>query len=131
VIAPARTKALLAEATRLAADLGRFRTPSTGEPVDPARVAELSRFLAMKRDVLELRALLDALPTSYHAKMSRSAPPQLQEVGRLVRPLLGRVRDPDELLYVLGWAQRLLATAERGTSTEAPRQGRPPAGRRR
>jgi hypothetical protein len=123
MIARARTKALLAEATRLAGDLGRFRTPSTGDPVDPARIAELSRFLAMKRDVPELRDLLDRMPTSYHAKMSRSAPPQLQEIGRLVRPVLGRVCDPDELLYVLGWAQRLMATAERGASTEGPRQG--------
>jgi hypothetical protein len=123
MIARSRTKALLDEAKRLASDLGRFRTPGTSDAVDPARVAELSRFLAMKRDVLELRALLDQLPTSFHAKMSRSAPPQIQEIGRLVRPLLARVPDPEELLYVLGWAQRLMATVERGTSGEAPKEG--------
>ena len=115
MIAAARTKALLAEATRLAGDLRRFQTPGTGEPVDPSRVAELSRFLAMKRDMLEVKDFLDLMATSYQAKMSRSAPPQIREVGRLVRPVLGRVRDAEELLYVLGWAQRLLATAERGT----------------
>jgi hypothetical protein len=131
VIAATRTKALLAEATRLAGDLGRFRTPGTGEPVDPSRVAELSRFLAMKRDVLELKDFLDLMASSYQAKMSRSAPPQLQEIGRLVRPLLGRVTDVEELLYVLGWAQRLLATAERGTSAEAPRQRGQGTGRTR
>lgn len=117
-----RTKDLLAAARRLASDLGKFRTPGTGDPVDPSRVAELSRFLAMKRDVLELKDFLDYLPSSFHARMSRSALPQIQEVGRLVRPLLGRVRDADELLYLLGWAQRLLATAERGATGEAPRQ---------
>jgi hypothetical protein len=113
MIERSRTKTLLAEAERLAGDLGRFRTPSSGDPVDPSRVAELIRYLAMVQDVQQLATYLDLMPTSYMAKISQSALPQLKEIGRLVRPLIGRMRNAEEMLFVLGWTQRLLSTAER------------------
>lgn len=115
-----RTKVLLSEAEQLASDLGRFRTPGSGEPVDPSRVAELSRYLAMVKDVQQLGKLLELMPTSYLAKMSQSALPQLKEVARLVRPVIGKVRDAEEMLFVLGWTQRLLSTAERLGESAAP-----------
>lgn len=115
MIAPGRSKGLLEEAQRLAEALGRFQTPGTGDPVDPSRLAELSRFLQVSKDIALLGAFMEKLPTSYQARMSRSALPQIQEINRLVRPLLARARDAEELLFVLGWAQRLLSTAERGT----------------
>lgn len=122
-----RTKGLLEEAERLAIDLGRFRTPRSGEPVDPSRVAELGRYLAMVRDVQQLGKFLDLMPTSYLAKMSQSALPQLKEVQRLVRPVIGKVRDAEEMLFVLGWTQRLLSTAERvGGGATLTDPGAPP-----
>lgn len=45
--------------------------------------------------------------------MSQSALPQLKEIARLVRPMIGRIRNVDELLFVLGWTHRLMLTAER------------------
>lgn len=108
-----RKKPLLGEAERLAADLGRFRTPRTGEAVDPSRVAELIRYLSMVQDVQQLATYLELMPTSYLAKMSQSALPQLKEIARLVRPMIGRIRNVDELLFVLGWTHRLMLTTER------------------
>lgn len=115
MIARTRVKALLKEAEDLAAALRRYRTPGSNDPVDPTRVAELSRYLAMVRDAKQLGEFLGLLPTSYHTKVSKSAGPQLREIARVVRPLLDKIVDPDELLYVLGWAHRLMATEERGT----------------
>jgi hypothetical protein len=134
----ARKKALLAEAEQLAAVLGQYHTPSSGEGLDPARIAEVSRFLSVSPDLADLNAFLTLLPGSFHARMSRSAEPQLREVARVVRPLIRRVHDRDEMRYVLEWAKRILQTAERGAgSLEAaprggpPRRGPPPQGRSR
>lgn len=115
MIARTRVKALLKEAEDLAAVLRRYQTPGSNDPVDPSRVAELGRYLVMVRDVKQLGEFLGLLPTSYHTKVSKSAGPQLREIARVVRPLLDKIVDPDELLYVLGWAHRLMATEERGT----------------
>ncbi|WP_437952600.1 hypothetical protein WME98_19210 [Sorangium sp. So ce296] len=115
MIARERIKPLLGEAERLADSLRRYRAPGSDDPVDPSRLAELHRYLRMVRDVQQLGGFLNLLPTSFHAKMSKSARPQLLEIAKQVRPLLERVSDPDELLYVLGWAQRLLVTEERRT----------------
>ena len=80
---------------------------------------ELSRFLRMSGSVAELKDFLALLPTSFHAKMSRSAPPQLQEIAKQVRPLLDRVKETDQMLYLLGWTRRLLATGEREGRTRS------------
>lgn len=131
----ARKKALLVEAEQLAETLGRYHTPSSGEGIDPSRVAEVSRFLTVNPNLADLKDFLTLLPGSFHARMSRSAEPQLREVARVVRPLMQRVRDPGELRYVLEWARRILQTAERGAGPleqaqrgAPPRKGPPPRG---
>jgi hypothetical protein len=126
----ARKKALLKEAEQLAETLGRYRTPSSGEGIDPSRVAEVSRFLTVNPKVADLKDFLTLLPGSFHARMSRSAEPQLREVARVVRPLIDRVRDSGELRYVLEWAKRILQTSERGAGplNDTPRGGPPGRG---
>jgi len=124
VISVEAKKALIRDAEQLANALSRFRTPDNAEPVDPSRLSEVQRFLAQTRSKKRLLTFLELLPNSFHAKISRSAHPQLQEVSRRVRPLVTAQRSVDELLYLLGLARRLLQISESvGMDAERPRTG--------
>lgn len=125
MIHDARRKILIERAEKLAHDLGQFRTHGSGDPVDPSRLAEVQRYVATS-GTSELSGMLDALPSSYLKKASRSAGPQLEEVKRRVKPLAREIPDREELSYVLAWARRLMSVAEKVGLAQPPRGGREP-----
>lgn len=107
------TRRLLAAAQQLAEQLGAFRAQPSGERFAPTRLSEATRFLAQQRNVSDLEEWLRLLPRSFHAKISQSARSELDELKRRLEPLAKTFRDPDDLLYVLGWAERLLPRSDR------------------
>lgn len=123
MIACERRPILVKKAELLAAQLGDFKTPGSGEPVDPSRLAEVMRFVKAN-GASDLPELLKLLPGSYLRKASQSAPPQLEEVKRRVSPLAREITDAEELVYVLGWARRLLTIRETAgaASPDEPRR---------
>jgi hypothetical protein len=123
MIRPERCKTLIKTAEALAGKLSRSSSPS-GDPIDPSRLAELTRCLMATRDVEQTRRLAKRLPASPQAAMTRSAAPEFRDIERNVGPILEQFADVDELLYVLGWTQRLMRTAERAGSPSGGR--RPP-----
>ncbi|MBX3249957.1 MAG: hypothetical protein KF901_22455 [Myxococcales bacterium] len=104
MITDQRRKELVKLAIALADSLGSFRTPGSSDPVDPARLAEVQRFVKVN-GTADLRDMLKQLPSSYLQKASRSAGPQLEEIKRQVSPLARDISDPDELAYLLAWAR--------------------------
>lgn len=117
MIQPGRRSPLIARAKELSKALALFRTPKSGDPVDPSRLAEVTRFLRTCESSKDLEPFLKLLPGSYLRHASRSAAPQLEEIQRRVAPLVRVVPDREELIYVLEWARRLLQMEERGGTT--------------
>ncbi len=111
MIPPDRRRELIEEAETLAGKLSAFKTPNTGKPVDPSRLAEVLRFLRANT-LADTRDMVDMLPGSYLRKASASAEPQLKEVKRRVKPLLERIADAEELAFLLGWARRMMTIDE-------------------
>lgn len=108
-----RKKTLIQRAEQLARALGQFRTPNSGDAVDPSRLAEVFRYLNQSRSVKGLKVFLDVLPNSHHKKMSRGAEPQLVEVSKRVRTVVNEGYSTSELLYLLGQAHRLMRIQEK------------------
>ena len=125
-----RRKPLIAVAEQLARDLGAFKTPGSGDPVDPSRLAEVFRYVK-ENGTKRLPELLTLLPGSYLRKASASAGPQLKEVQRRCTPIAQKVKDPEELAFVLGWARRCMAMAEKSGASEHGRRRESGRGRRR
>jgi hypothetical protein len=129
VIAEGKRKELLPVAEKLAEQLAAFKTPETGEPVDPSRLADVFRFVKAN-GIEDLPAFLKRMPSSYLRHASRSAAPQLEEVQRRVTAILHPKKSAEELAFVLGWARRLLTTKEK-TGHGARGEHAPPGGPRR
>ncbi|MBM4319218.1 MAG: hypothetical protein FJ125_04480 [Deltaproteobacteria bacterium] len=118
---------LLALARQMKTRLAAFRTPVTGEPVDPSHVAILLRYAQTRPGPEAMEDYLRQLPRSFVGRYTRSAGPQLKETCeaaahllrevRRLRPAPGQQHDEDwpiqAYAYSLGWARRLLATQER------------------
>ncbi|GAB4195468.1 MAG: hypothetical protein OHK0013_01640 [Sandaracinaceae bacterium] len=112
MIAEGKRKELLAIAEKLAEQLAAFKTPNTGEPVDPSRLADVFRFVKAN-GIEDLPTFLKVMPGSYLRHASRSAAPQLEEVQRRVTTILQPKKSAEELAFVLGWARRLLSVKEK------------------
>jgi len=114
MIEPGRGRELRKKAVRLADRLSRFKTPRSNEPVDPARLGAVAQAARRAATLGEVSEFLTLMPRSAMRKLSRSAPPQLEEVRKRVEPLVDDVESSEELAYLLTWARRMLFAREKG-----------------
>lgn len=114
MIEPGRARELRKEAVRLAERLSRFKTPRSNEPVDPARLGAVAQAARRAASLDEVAELVMLMPRSAMRRLSRSAPPQLEEVRKRVEPLVEKARSTEELAYLLSWARRILFAREKG-----------------
>jgi len=133
MIHPDEKARLIARAQDLASKLGAFRTPNTGEPVDPSIVGAMHRFFQVAPEQRAVEAFLGAFGASAVATLTKSTLPQARERGRLVQPLWrdvgGQGNGAEAMAYVLGWTGRLMRTQERGGRSDGPRDDRRPGNR--
>jgi len=114
MIEPGRARELRKEAVRLAGHLSRFKTPRSNDPVDPARLAAVAQAARRATTRDEVSEFLASMPGSAMRRLSRSAPPQLEEVRKRVEPLVRKAKSTEELAYLLTWARRMLFAREKG-----------------
>lgn len=112
---------LIQHALALTEQLQRFKTPTTGEPVDPSIPAQVLRYVQTRPTLPELHSFLSGLPASSVGMLTRSSGPQTQEVVRRVRDLVAvlsrQAAEPEVmagLAVVLAWTRRMLVASERG-----------------
>ncbi|MCS6799143.1 MAG: hypothetical protein NZ898_11560 [Myxococcota bacterium] len=115
-------RSLLAHVDAVLEKLGG-RIPDPEAAVDASLVNEVARFLATGPSTEGVREFLHLMPNSHLARRSARAVTDLRRVVEALEPLTRKVRDPEELRFVLGWVGRMLATARRGgeTGVGAPR----------
>lgn len=117
MIPPHRSRLLRERARTLAEQLSRFKTPGSNDPVDPSRLGAVANAARRADNLDDVRKFVSLMPTSAMRKLSKSAGPQLDAVRKRVEPLLGEVKNAEELAYLLSWARRLLHGKEKGQET--------------
>ncbi len=117
-------RALLALVKPVLEPLRSFRTPVTGEPVDPSHMRAIVAFIQQDDSLGRMDSFLRLAPRSYMARYTRSAGPQLDMACQQARRVIGEVRrilpngsdgvKAQAVVFVLGHVARMMRTQERG-----------------
>ena len=123
---PQVRKLLLGVARSAQTQLSAFRTPSTGEPVDPSHVASIRRYWQSVggAHIQCAEEFLAAASRSYLATYTRSSRPQLEKavvgaryvLNQVCKQIMPSADEAEQLaaaIWALAWAERMLRTRER------------------